>query len=64
MGKNVSQILSKFLKDNVVVHELTCVFTHPLTNRVAESKNYHPLEVPRNLLFQMPIPKANRGELY
>jgi len=63
MGKSVNQILSKFLNDTVV-HKLTCVDTHPLTNRVAESKNYHPLEVPRNLLFQMPIPKANRGELY
>ncbi|RDX90534.1 hypothetical protein CR513_27586, partial [Mucuna pruriens] len=53
---------SKFLKDNGVVHELTCVNT-PQQNRVAERKNHHLLEVARALLFQMSIPNVYWGEV-
>ncbi|RDX74872.1 hypothetical protein CR513_45305, partial [Mucuna pruriens] len=52
---------SKFLKDNGVVHELTCVNT-PQQNRVAERKNRHLLEVARVLLFQMSVPNVYWGE--
>ncbi|RDX72025.1 hypothetical protein CR513_48542, partial [Mucuna pruriens] len=52
---------SKFLKDNSVVHELTCVNT-PQQNGVAERKNCHLLEVARALLFQMSIPNVYWGE--
>ncbi|RDX81183.1 hypothetical protein CR513_38179, partial [Mucuna pruriens] len=52
---------SKFLKDNGVVHELTCVNT-PQQNEVAERKNCHLLEVARALLFQMPVPNIYWGE--
>ena len=57
----VNQNLSKFLKDNGVVHELTCVDT-PQQNGVAERKNRHLLEVTRALLFQMSVPKSYWGE--
>ncbi|RDX67671.1 hypothetical protein CR513_53416, partial [Mucuna pruriens] len=43
---------SKFLKDNGVVHELTCMNT-PQQNGVAERKNHHLVEVAKALLFQM-----------
>ncbi|RDX88508.1 hypothetical protein CR513_29887, partial [Mucuna pruriens] len=41
---------SKFLKDNGVIHELTCVNT-PQQNGVVERKNHHLLEVSRALLW-------------
>ncbi|RDX96169.1 hypothetical protein CR513_21208, partial [Mucuna pruriens] len=50
--KFVNLEFSKFLKDNGVVHELTCVNT-PQQNEIAERKNRHLLEVARVLLFQM-----------
>ncbi|RDY01625.1 putative mitochondrial protein, partial [Mucuna pruriens] len=49
--KFVNLELSKFLKDNGVVHDLMCVNT-PQQNGVAEKKNRHLLEVARALLFQ------------
>ncbi|RDX82107.1 hypothetical protein CR513_37145, partial [Mucuna pruriens] len=52
---------SKFLKDNGVVYELTCVNT-PQQNGVAERKNHHLLEVTRALLFQMFVPNVYSGE--
>ncbi|RDY07811.1 hypothetical protein CR513_08019, partial [Mucuna pruriens] len=52
---------SKFLKDNGVVHELTCVNT-PQQNGVAERKNSHLLEVARTLLFQMSVTNVYWGE--
>ncbi|RDY03703.1 hypothetical protein CR513_12680, partial [Mucuna pruriens] len=52
---------SKFLKDNGVVHELTCVNT-PQQNRIAKRKNRHLLEVARALSFQMSIPNVYWGE--
>ena len=52
---------SKFLKDNGVVHELTCVNT-PQQNGVAKRKNRHLLEVARALLFQMSVPNVYWGE--
>ena len=58
----VNQNLSNFLKDNDVVHELTCVDL-PQQNGVAERKNRHLLEVGRALLFQMSIPKSYWGEV-
>ena len=57
----VNQNLSNFLKDNGVVHELTCVDT-PQQNGITERKNRHLLEVTRVLLFQMPVPKSYWGE--
>ncbi|KAL2320148.1 hypothetical protein Fmac_029117 [Flemingia macrophylla] len=57
----VNHNLSKFLQDNGVVHELTCVDT-PQQNGVAERKNRHLLEVTRALLFQMSVPKSYWGE--
>ena len=53
---------SKFLKDNGVVHELTCVNT-PQQNGVVERKNCHLLEVARALLFQMSVPNVYWGEV-
>ena len=58
----MNQNLSNFLKDNDVVHELTCVDL-PQQNGVAERKNRHLLEVARALLFQMFIPKSYWGEV-
>ncbi|RDX99335.1 hypothetical protein CR513_17622, partial [Mucuna pruriens] len=52
---------SKFLKDNGVVHELTCVNT-PQQNGIVERKNRHLLEVARALLFQMSVPNVYWGE--
>ncbi|RDX66745.1 hypothetical protein CR513_54457, partial [Mucuna pruriens] len=52
---------SKFLKDNGVVHELTCVNT-PQQNGVAERKSRHLLEVTRALLFQMSVLTVYWGE--
>ncbi|RDX87108.1 hypothetical protein CR513_31458, partial [Mucuna pruriens] len=49
---------SKFLKDNGVVHELTCVNT-PQQTGIAERKNRHLLEVARALLFQMSVPNRS-----
>lgn len=57
----MNQNLSKFLKDNGVVHKLTCVDT-PQQNEVAERKNRHHLEVARALLFQISVPKSYWGE--
>ncbi|RDX96531.1 hypothetical protein CR513_20798, partial [Mucuna pruriens] len=51
----------KFLKDNGVVHELTCENT-PQQNGVVKRKNRHFLEVARALLFQMSIPNVYWGE--
>ncbi|RDY01552.1 Copia protein, partial [Mucuna pruriens] len=51
---------SKFLKDNDVVHELTCVNTVQ-QNGVVERINRHLLEVTRALFFQMSVPN---GESY
>ena len=59
----VNQNLSNFLKDNGVVHELTCVDT-PQQNGVAERKNRHLLEVARALLFQMSAPKSYLEKLF
>jgi len=47
--------MSKFLSENVIVHEVTCVNT-------AKRKNRHLLEVTRTLLFQMNVPKSYWGE--
>ncbi|RDY02079.1 hypothetical protein CR513_14517, partial [Mucuna pruriens] len=58
----VNPKLFNFLKDNGVVHELTCVNT-PQQNGVAKRKNYHLLEVARALLFQMSIPNVYWGEV-
>ncbi|RDX89132.1 hypothetical protein CR513_29178, partial [Mucuna pruriens] len=52
----------KFLKDNGVVHELTCMNT-PQKNGVAERKHRHLLEVARALLFQMSVPNVYWGEV-
>jgi len=57
----VNQNFSKFLKENGVVHELTCVDT-PQQNGVAERKNRHLLEVTRALLFQTFVPSSYWGE--
>ncbi|XP_016168907.1 uncharacterized protein LOC107611507 [Arachis ipaensis] len=57
----VNQNFSKFLKDNGVIHELTCVDTLQ-QNGVAERKNRHLLEVTRALLFQTSVPKSYWGE--
>ncbi|XP_068475998.1 myosin-15-like isoform X2 [Phaseolus vulgaris] len=57
----VNQNLSKFLEENGVVHELTCVDT-PQQNGVAERKNRHLLEVTRALLFQTSVPRSYWGE--
>jgi len=53
----VNQNLSKFLKENGVVNELTCVST-PHQNEVVERKNHHLLEVTRALLFQTSVPRS------
>ncbi|RDX81342.1 hypothetical protein CR513_37989, partial [Mucuna pruriens] len=53
---------SKFLKDNGMVYELTCVNT-PQQNGVVERKNRHLLEVARALLFQMSILNVYWGEV-
>ncbi|RDX67605.1 hypothetical protein CR513_53499, partial [Mucuna pruriens] len=53
---------SKFLKDNGMVHQLTCVNT-PQQNGVAERKNRHLLEVARVLLFQMSVSNVYWGEV-
>jgi len=53
----VNQNLSKFLQENGVVHELTCVDT-PQQNGVAERKNRYLLEVTRALLFQTSVPRS------
>ncbi|RDX93352.1 hypothetical protein CR513_24403, partial [Mucuna pruriens] len=60
--KFVNLEFSKFLKDNGVVHELTCVNT-PQQNGVAKRKNRHLLEVARALLFQMFVPNVYWGEV-
>ncbi|RDX81124.1 hypothetical protein CR513_38237, partial [Mucuna pruriens] len=52
---------SKFLKDNGVVHELTCVNTSQQKG-VAERKSHHFLEVARALLFQMSVPNVYWGK--
>ena len=57
----VNQNLSKFLQENGVVYELTCVDT-PQQNGVAERKNRHLLKVTRALLFQMSVPKSYWGK--
>ncbi|RDX72514.1 hypothetical protein CR513_47998, partial [Mucuna pruriens] len=54
-GGRLELLKSRFLKDNGVVHELTCVNT-PQQNEVTERKNRHLLEVARVLLFQMFVP--------
>jgi len=53
--------MSKFLSENVIVHEFTCVHT-PQQSDIAERKNRHLLEVTRTLLFQMNVPKSYWGE--
>ncbi|RDX70252.1 hypothetical protein CR513_50525, partial [Mucuna pruriens] len=60
--KFVNFEFSKFLKDNSVVHELTCVNT-PQQNGVAERKNRYLLEVARALLFHMFVPNVYWGEV-
>jgi len=57
----VNQNFSKFLQENGVVHELTCLDT-PQQNGVAERKNRHLLKVTRALLFQMSVPKSYWGK--
>ncbi|RDX79061.1 hypothetical protein CR513_40562, partial [Mucuna pruriens] len=52
---------SKFLKNDGVVHELTCENT-PKQNGVAERKNCHLFEVARTLLFQVSIANVYWGE--
>ncbi|RDX98644.1 hypothetical protein CR513_18402, partial [Mucuna pruriens] len=59
--KFVNLEFSKFLKDNCVVHKLTCVNT-PQQNGISERKNRHLLEVTRVLLFQMYVPNVYWGE--
>ena len=59
----VNKNLSNFLKDNGIVHELTCVDT-PQQNWVTERKNRHLFEVARVLLFQMSVPKSYWGKLF
>ena len=53
----VNQNFSKFLQENGVVHELTCVDT-PQQNGVAKRKNRHLLKVTRVLLFQTSVPRS------
>ncbi|RDX91841.1 putative mitochondrial protein, partial [Mucuna pruriens] len=53
---------SKFLKDNGVVHELTCMNT-PQQNGIVERKNHHLLEVDKALLFQMSIPNDVQAQV-
>ena len=57
----LNQNLSKFLQENGVVHELTCVDT-PKQNEVAERKNCHLFEVTRALLFQTSVPRSYWGK--
>jgi len=45
----VNQNISKFFKENGVIHELTCVDT-PQQNEVAKRKNHHLLNITRTLL--------------
>jgi len=56
----VNQNLSKFLKENGVVRELTCVDA-PQQNGAVGKKNRHLLEVTRVLLFQTSVPSSYRG---
>ncbi|RDX64412.1 hypothetical protein CR513_57038, partial [Mucuna pruriens] len=57
----VNHEFSKFLKDNGVIHELTCVNTLQ-QNGVAERKNRYLLEVGRALLFKIFVPNVYWGE--
>ncbi|RDX69464.1 hypothetical protein CR513_51414, partial [Mucuna pruriens] len=59
--KFINLEFSKFLKDNRMVHELTCVNT-PQQNGVAEKKNRHLIKVARALLSQMSVPNVYWGE--
>ncbi|RDX94264.1 hypothetical protein CR513_23367, partial [Mucuna pruriens] len=52
--KCVNLEFSIFLKDNEVIHELTCMKT-PQQNGVAKRKKCHLLEVVRVLIFQMSV---------
>ncbi|RDX85355.1 hypothetical protein CR513_33471, partial [Mucuna pruriens] len=60
--KFVNLKFSKFLKDNGVIHELTCVNT-PQQNVATKRKNRHLLEVARALLFQMFVSNVYWGEV-
>jgi len=53
----VNHDMSKFLSENGVVHEFTCVDT-PQQNDVVERKNAHLLEVTQTLPFQMYVLKS------
>jgi len=53
----VNQNLSKFLKENGLVHELTFVDT-PQQNGVPERKNHHLVEVTNALLFQTSVSRS------
>ena len=56
----VNQTFFKFLKENGVVQELTCVDTLQ-QNGVAERKNRHLLEVTRAVLFLTSVPRFYWG---
>jgi IS30 family transposase len=57
----VNQDFGKFLSQNGIEHQTTCVNT-PEQKGVAERKNRHLLEVARSLMFTMNVPKFLWGE--
>ena len=51
-----SQILGRYLEKNGIVYQTSCIDT-PQLNRIAKRKNRHLLEVVREMMFQMRVPK-------
>ena len=60
-GEYFNSILGKYLSDNGIFHQSSCVGT-PQQNGVLERKNRHLLEVARALLFNSHVPKYFWGE--
>ena len=56
-----SQILGRYLEKNGIVYQTSCIDT-PQQNRITKRKNRHLLEVAREMMFQMRIPKHFLGE--